>query len=107
AFQGSATYMARWLKQQCLERTGITLSVGVAPSRFLAKIASDWDKPDGLTVIPPERALAFIETLPVGKLHGVGPATEAKLHGLGIHTCSELRQLPLQRLLEEFGKFGL
>lgn len=107
AFQGSATFMAQWLKQQCLERTGITVSVGVAPSRFLAKIASDWEKPDGLTVIPPQRVSDFIETLPVSKLHGVGPATEAKLRGLGIHTCSDLRQLPLQRLLDEFGKFGL
>lgn len=107
AFQGSATYMARWLKQQCLERTGITLSVGVAPSRFLAKIASDWEKPDGLTVIAPEQVGRFIDTLPVSKLHGVGPATKAKLHRLDIHTCTDLRQLPLQRLLENFGKFGL
>ncbi|WP_027966966.1 DNA polymerase IV [Halomonas halocynthiae] len=107
AFQGSATYMAQWLKQQCLERTGITLSVGVAPSRFLAKIASDWEKPDGLTVIPPSQVGQFIDPLPVSKLHGVGPATKAKLHRLGIHTCSDLRQLSLQRLLEMFGKFGL
>lgn len=107
AFQGSATYMAQWLKQQCLERTGITLSVGVAPSRFLAKIASDWEKPDGLTVIAPEQVGRFIDTLPVSKLHGVGPATKAKLHRLDIHTCTDLRQLPLHRLLENFGKFGL
>ncbi|MGO2132879.1 MAG: DNA polymerase IV [Halomonas sp.] len=107
AFQGSATYMAQWLKQQCLERTGITLSVGVAPSRFLAKIASDWEKPDGLTVITPEQVGSFIDTLPVSKLHGVGPATEAKLQRLNIHTCTDLRQLPLQPLVENFGKFGL
>lgn len=107
AFQGSATYMAQWLKQQCLTRTGITLSVGVAPSRFLAKIASDWEKPDGLTVIPPEQIRSFIDTLPVTKLHGVGPATRDKLHQLAIHTCTDLRQVPLQRLREHFGKFGL
>lgn len=106
-FQGSATYMAQWLKQQCQERTGITLSLGVAPSRFLAKIASDWEKPDGLTVIAPEQVSAFIDTLPVGKLHGVGPATQTKLHRLGIRTCTDLRQLPLQQLIDEFGKFGL
>ncbi|MDN3554911.1 DNA polymerase IV [Halomonas maura] len=105
-FQGSATWMAQWLKQQCLARTGITVSVGVAPSKFLAKIASDWDKPDGLTVIPPERVEGFVETLPVKKLHGVGPATGARLEALDIATCADLRRVPLERLLEEFGKFG-
>ncbi|WP_445001071.1 DNA polymerase IV [Halomonas mongoliensis] len=105
-FSGSATWMARWLKAECLARTGITLSVGAAPSKFLAKIASDWEKPDGLTVIAPERVEAFLRDLPVKKLHGVGPATGARLEALGITTCEELRELPLARLLEEFGKFG-
>ncbi|QTF94461.1 DNA polymerase IV [Halomonas sp. BM-2019] len=105
-FAGSATWMARWLKQECLARTGITLSVGAAPSKFLAKIASDWEKPDGLTVIPPERVDEFLSALPVNKLHGVGPATGARLDALGITTCAELRTLPLPRLVEEFGKFG-
>ncbi|MGJ7461909.1 DNA polymerase IV [Halomonas sp. MA07-2] len=105
-FSGSATWMARWLKQECLARTGITLSVGVAPNKFLAKIASDWEKPDGLTVITPERMEAFLRTLPVKKLHGVGPATGARLDAMGITTCSALREVPLERLLEAFGKFG-
>ncbi|UYG09705.1 DNA polymerase IV [Halomonas sp. M4R1S46] len=105
-FQGSATWMAQWLKQECLARTGITVSVGVAPSKFLAKIASDWDKPDGLTVIPPERVDGFVEALPVKKLHGVGPATGARLEALDIESCADLRRVPLERLLEEFGKFG-
>ncbi|MBB3188932.1 DNA polymerase IV [Halomonas cerina] len=105
-FRGSATWMAEWLKQECLVRTGITVSVGVAPAKFLAKIASDWDKPDGLTVIPPERVDAFVSALPVSKLHGVGPATGARLDALGIATCADLRALPLERLLDEFGKFG-
>lgn len=105
-FSGSATWMARWLKEECLARTGITLSVGAAPARFLAKIASDWEKPDGLTVIPPERVDTFVRTLPVKKLHGVGPATGARLDAMGITTCDELRRLPFERLLEEFGKFG-
>lgn len=105
-FSGSATWMARWLKQECLARTGITLSVGVAPNKFLAKIASDWEKPDGLTVITPERLEAFLAALPVKKLHGVGPATEARLEAMGITTCAALRQVPLERLLETFGKFG-
>ncbi len=105
-FSGSATWMARWLKAECLARTGITVSVGVAPSKFLAKIASDWDKPDGLTVIPPARVDDFLLDLPVKKLHGVGPATGARLDALGIATCEQLRTVPLERLVEEFGKFG-
>ena len=71
-FSGSATWMARWLKAECLARTGITVSVGAAPSKFLAKIASDWEKPDGLTVIAPERVEAFLCDLPVKTLPGVG-----------------------------------
>lgn len=105
-FSGSATWMARWLKAECLARTGITLSVGAAPSKFLAKIASDWEKPDGLTVISPPGVEAFLRPLPVKTLPGVGPATGARLEALGITTCEELRDLPLARLLEEFGKFG-
>nr|WP_298375953.1 DNA polymerase IV [uncultured Halomonas sp.] len=105
-FKGSATWMAHWLKEEALKRTGITLSVGVAPSKFLAKIASDWDKPDGLHVITPEEIESFVAALPVGKLHGVGPATAAKLHNMGIATCRDLRDWPLDSLLERFGKFG-
>ena len=105
-FRGSATWMARWIKAECYRRTGITVSVGAASSKFLAKIASDWEKPDGLTVIPPERVDAFVRELPVKKLHGVGPATGAKLDAMGISTCAELRALPIERLLDEFGKFG-
>ncbi|GED21957.1 DNA polymerase IV [Halomonas sabkhae] len=106
AFQGSATWMAQWLKQECMARTGITVSVGAAPSKFLAKIASDWEKPDGLTVIAPDRVDDFIARLPVNKLHGVGPATAARLDALGIATCTDLRQQPFEKLLDEFGKFG-
>jgi DNA polymerase-4 len=105
-FQGSATWMAQWLKEEARRRTGITLSVGVAPNKFLAKIASDWDKPDGLRVITPDQVETFVAALPVTKLHGVGPATAAKLEALGIATCSDLRRWPLDILLERFGKFG-
>lgn len=104
--KGSATWMARWLKEQAYQRTGITLSVGVAPSKFLAKIASDWDKPDGLQVITPDTVDAFITALPVAKLHGVGPATASKLAAMGIVSCADLRQWPMAALLERFGKFG-
>ncbi|MGB8714651.1 MAG: DNA polymerase IV, partial [Onishia taeanensis] len=105
-FQGSATWMAQWLKAEALKRTGITISVGVAPSKFLAKIASDWEKPDGLTVITPDDVDAFITALPVNCLHGVGPATAAKLEAMGIATCEDLRNWPIETLLERFGKFG-
>lgn len=105
-FQGSATWMARWLKEEALARTGIVVSVGAAPNKFLAKIASDWDKPDGLFVIPPEETESFITDLPVKKLHGVGPATAAKLDAMGIANCHDLRTQPLDRLLDQFGKFG-
>lgn len=105
-FRGSATWMAHWLKNETFERTGITLSVGAAPSKFLAKIASDWEKPDGLTVIPPQAVDDFVRRLPVSRLHGVGPATAAKLETMSIRTCEELRQWPLDTLLERFGKFG-
>ncbi|WP_163649371.1 DNA polymerase IV [Modicisalibacter sp. 'Wilcox'] len=105
-FRGSATWMARWLKEETHRRTGITLSVGVAPSKFLAKIASDWDKPDGLTVIPPEAVEAFITELPVDRLHGVGPATAARLAALDIATCADLRRWSREALVEHFGKFG-
>ncbi|MFG6179525.1 DNA polymerase IV [Halomonas sp. THAF12] len=105
-FQGSATWMAQWLKRECLARTGIIVSVGAAPAKFLAKVASDWDKPDGLTVIPPQQVDGFVANLPVKKLHGVGPATGARLEALGVESCADLRRLPRERLIEEFGKFG-
>ncbi|WP_251978254.1 DNA polymerase IV [Salinicola avicenniae] len=105
-FQGSATWMAQWLKQEIAAHTGIVVSVGVAPNKFLAKIASDWDKPDGLYVIAPAETESFITDLPVAKLHGVGPATATKLSALGIETCADLRQQPLDKLFDQFGKFG-
>ncbi|QJQ94448.1 MULTISPECIES: DNA polymerase IV [Halomonadaceae] len=105
-FQGSATWMAQWLKQETLKRTGITVSVGVAPTKFLAKIASDWNKPDGLCVITPDEVDIFVSALPVKRLHGVGPATAAKLDAMGIVTCEDLRGWPIDTLLERFGKFG-
>lgn len=105
-FQGSATWMGEWLKAECLARTGITLSVGAAPNKFLAKVASDWDKPDGLKVIPPQAVETFVAALPVTCLPGVGPATAARLEALGIRHCAALRALPREALIEQFGKFG-
>ncbi|MHB0774173.1 DNA polymerase IV [Halomonas sp. WWR20] len=105
-WHGSGTWMARWLKQEVLSRTGITVSVGVAPNKFLAKIASDWEKPDGLFVITPDAMEDFVSRLEVKRLHGVGPATAAKLEGMGIRTCTDLRHRSLAALTERFGKFG-
>ncbi|GGX77675.1 DNA polymerase IV [Litchfieldella qijiaojingensis] len=105
-FQGSATWMARWLKEETLRRTGITISVGAAPSKFLAKIASDWDKPDGLYVIAPDQVDDFVRRLPVKRLHGVGPANATKLEDMGVETCEDLRRWSVEALISRFGKFG-
>ncbi|MGQ0545854.1 MAG: DNA polymerase IV, partial [Betaproteobacteria bacterium] len=83
--------VAKRLKRQILETTGLTASAGVAPNKFLAKIASGWRKPDGLTVIAPERVEAFLQELPVEALWGVGPVTAKKLRGIGINKLVEVR----------------
>ena len=86
-----ATPVARRLKAQIRERTGLTASAGVAPNKFLAKVASGWRKPDGLTVVPYERVEAFLQQLPVGAAWGVGPVTERRLRGAGIERLVDLR----------------
>lgn len=104
--QGSATRIAAMLKQQVLAQTGITISAGVAPNKFLAKIASDWQKPDGLFVIRPDQVDAFVRQLPVAKLHGVGRKTAQRLQQMGVYTCADLRLLSQQQLIDRFGRFG-
>ncbi len=106
AFRRSGTLMAQHIKARVRDEVGIVISAGVAPNKFLAKIASDWDKPDGLFVIAPEAVDAFVETLPVGKLFGVGRVTEQKLLALGARTCGELRDFDLQTLSAHFGVMG-
>ena len=106
AYQGSATRMAEAIRARVRDEVGIVVSAGVAPNKFLAKIASDWNKPDGLCVITPEAVEDFVRELPVTKIHGVGPRTAEKLHGLGIHTCADLREKTLVELVEMFGRFG-
>ena len=103
----SATRIAQGLRQAIHAATGLTASAGVSCNKFLAKIASGHNKPDGLTVIPPERALAFINTLPVGKFHGVGAVTEKKMQNLGICTGGDLLRFSRQELVRLFGKSGL
>jgi DNA polymerase-4 len=78
--------------------TGLTASAGVAPNKFLAKVASGWVKPDGLTVIAPDRVDAFVRDLPVDALWGVGPKTAARLRGHGLHTLADVRARPLEDL---------
>lgn len=104
---GSATLIARQIKQQIKEETGLTASAGVSYNKFLAKIASDYDKPNGLKVILPEQASAFLEKLPVEKFHGIGKVTARKMHSFDIKTGSDLKNQPLSFLRRHFGKAGL
>lgn len=103
---GSATAVAREIRRRVREERELTVSVGVGPNRLIAKIASDFDKPDGLTVVKPRQVRAFLDPLPVRKLHGVGPATEKALAELGVTTVAELRELPAEVLERRFGRHG-
>ena len=98
--------IAREIKQRIRETTGLTASAGVSYCKFLAKIASDWRKPDGLTVIHPNKALDFISQLKIEKIWGVGQKTAEKMHRMGIFTGLDLRNTSLSRLTQEFGKMG-
>lgn len=104
--KGSATLMARHLRQRVQSEVGITISAGVAPNKFLAKIASDWKKPDGLFVIRPEEVDGFVTDLPVETLFGVGQVTAGKLHALGVATCGDLQAIAAEVLVDRFGKQG-
>jgi len=103
----TATLVARTIREQIRHELNLTASAGVAPNKFLAKLASDWRKPDGLFVIQPEEVDAFLLPLPVGRLPGVGKVTEERLGKLGIKTVGELRSLQLANLEHEFGRFGV
>lgn len=105
-FAGSATRIAEDIRERVARDLHITVSAGVAPNKFLAKIASDWNKPDGLWVITPDQVEAFVARLPVNKLHGVGQVTASKLQRLGLHTCGDLRAWNRLALVREFGGFG-
>jgi DNA polymerase-4 len=102
----SATATAQAIRAQIREETELTASAGVAPNKFLAKIASDWNKPDGLFVIRPHQVEAFLAPLPVGRLPGVGKVMEAKLAELGVATVSDLRTLGPAALEQRFGRWG-
>jgi len=103
---GSATQVARLIKQQIKQEVNLTASAGVSFNKFLAKIASDMDKPDGIYVIRPENAETFIEQLNIRKFFGVGKVTEKKMHSLGIYTGADLKRLSEVELQTEFGQTG-
>ncbi len=103
---GSATAVAREIRRRVKDERGLTVSVGVGPNRLIAKIASDFDKPDGLTVVKPHRVRAFLDPLPVRRIHGVGPATEKSLNELGVKIIADLRALEIELLTRRFGRHG-
>jgi DNA polymerase IV len=105
-FAGSATRIAQDIRRRVSQELHITVSAGVAPNKFLAKIASDWKKPNGLFVITPDQVEDFVAQLPVAKLHGVGKVTADKLGRMGIRDCADLREWSKLRLVKEFGSFG-
>jgi DNA polymerase IV len=104
--KGSATLIAQEIRARIADTVGITASAGIAPNKFLAKIASDWNKPDGQFVIRPQDVDAFVAALPVDKLFGVGKVTALKLKKLGAFTCADLRNWSVPELQHHFGKFG-
>ncbi len=104
--RGSATLIAQEIQFKIQQAVGISVSAGIAPNKFLAKVASDWNKPHGLFVILPEQIEEFVKALPVKKINGVGKVTEEKMRRLGITTCADLRQHQELELVKHFGKYG-
>ena len=103
---GSARAIAEQIRARIRAETGLTASAGVSYCKFIAKLASDQNKPDGLCVIPPDKGAAFVATLPVKRFHGVGPVTAAKMERLGIHTGADLAAWSLTELEAHFGSSG-
>lgn len=102
----SATWVAQEIRQRIFRETRLTASAGVAPNKFLAKIASDINKPNGIYVLPPHRVTCFVEALPIGKFHGIGKATEKKMNELGIFTGADLKNFSEAECVRHFGKTG-
>ena len=105
-FKGSATLVAKDIKTNIRSVTNLIASAGVSYNKFLAKLASDMGKPDGLIIITPNQGPSLVERLPIGKFHGIGKATEFKMKTLGIHTGAQLKAQSLDCLIQTFGKFG-
>ncbi|WP_411342324.1 DNA polymerase IV [Sphingopyxis sp. J-6] len=100
---GSATAAARLIRRRIREETGLTASAGVSYNKFIAKLASDQNKPDGLTVVPPGKGAAFVQTLSIRRFHGIGPVTAAKMEGLGVFSGADLAAKDMEWLAAHFG----
>ena len=105
-FAGSATMLAEHIRQEVFQSVGITVSAGVAPNKFLAKICSDWNKPNGLFVVAPAQVTRFLAQLPVRKINGVGAKFNERLAQQGIQSCADVLAWPLPKLIQQFGKSG-
>jgi len=105
-FSGSATLIAEDIRSAIFTETRLTASAGVAPCKFVAKIASDENKPNGICVITPDTLDNFVIGLPLGKIPGVGKVTLGKLNNIGLYTCADVRTFPFEDLIKRFGKFG-
>jgi len=106
-FAGSATLIAQDIRHHIHNELGLTASAGIAPLKFLAKIASDMNKPNGQYLIKPDQVIPFIEALPLNKIPGVGKVTYAKLQKIGLNTGKDIREYEQAKLVQQFGKFGL
>ncbi len=102
----NATEVAREIRERVRNELGITVSAGIAPNKFLAKIASDWNKPDGQWAVKPHQVDEFVAALPVGKIPGIGPAMEKKLALYKLQTCADIRRWELTELVRTFGRMG-
>lgn len=102
----SASLLAEQIRRDILQKTGLTASAGVSCNKFIAKVASDINKPDGITVIPPDQVLEFLAKLPIGKFYGVGSATEKKMERIGVRNGADLRRFTVEELIFHFGKQG-
>jgi DNA polymerase IV len=103
----SATLIAQEIRRRIYEETGLTASAGISINKFIAKVASDFNKPNGQKTVTPDEVIAFLEALPIGKFYGVGKVTRDKMYQLGIFTGSDLKQKPLEFLEKNFGKSGV
>ncbi len=104
--RGSATLIAQEIRQRIAARVGITVSAGIAPNKFIAKVASDLNKPNGQYVVTPEQVNDFLETLPVKRIWGVGKVTAERLEQQGIQTCGDVRRHDIYQFVQQFGQFG-
>ncbi len=105
-FEGSATLLAKQIRKEIFETTQLTASAGIAPNKFLAKVASDWKKPNGQFTVTPSHVESFVKSLPIKKIPGVGKVTSRKMNNQGIFTCEDLQKFTRAELVSKFGKWG-